>query len=263
MGHQWQMGLGLVCVMAISTSVARSQDDAAADEIKAWQARRVTEFAAYQVVQLSSSGEMPLTLEKGSVLSWSNPIRKTAAGAVFLWTVEGRPQLIASTYPYEMGVEQELTSLSELPLKLSGDDGRTHRFTSGIEWKDVPDADPPHKQRALRLTQMRRIAERFRVQGNGANKFDARLLTQPIYRSPMEAKVDVAAFVFVQGTDPEAVLLVESTPGPAWRYALARMTSIPISADLDDNRVWQLPASWNVRLADNQPFHTVQLPGVK
>lgn len=264
MHHSARMSGVVSCLVLIMVSMARAQEDpTAAEEAKAWQARRLAEFEAYEVVLASPQEDVPVKFERASVLSWSNPIRKTAAGAVFLWTIDGRPQMIASTYPYENGIEQELTSLSESLLILRGDKTFMHRFTPGIEWKEISGTEPPHKQRALRLTQMRRIAERFHVQGGNQRKFDARLLPQPIFRSPAETKVDTAVFAFVQGTDPEAVLMIEPTNKPGWRYALARMTTVPISADLDDEQVWELPACWNTRLADEMPFHTIPLPGAK
>ncbi len=257
------IGRGIVCLVVMTAGLAQGQDDRVAEEAKAWQARRVTEFAKYHIQQVSPQGEVPVMFEKASALSWSNPIRKTAAGAVFLWTIEGRPQLIASTYPYEQGIEQEFTSLSPHPLLIRSAGGETHHMTPGVEWKDVPDAEPPHKQRALRLTQMRRIAERFRVQGSGDNKFETRLLTQPVYRSPVESKIDTAVFTFVQVTDPEAILILETTETSSWRYALARMTTFPIVAHLDDQPVWELPSCYYTRMNDNLAFRTLQIPGAK
>jgi hypothetical protein len=255
-------GITVLCLVASFTVMARGEDDPA-EEVKAWQARRVMDFANYEVVRLGTT-ETPVKFEKASMLSWSNPIRKTAAGAVFLWTVDDRPQLIASTYPYEMGIEQELTSLSPLPLRVVGSNGETHQLKPDIQWKDVPDAEPPHKQRALRLTQMRRIAERFRVNCSGENKFETRLLTQPIYRAPAETAVDNAVFVFVQGTDPEVVLLLEpNEKNSGWKYALARMTCVPVAATLDDQTVWEVADCYSTRWDDNYPFRTLQLRGAK
>src|SRR5206468_1146035 len=59
---------------------------------------------------------------------------------------------------------------------------------------------------------------------------DLRLLTRPLYRhASNDPNVsDGALFVFVQGTDPEAALLIEARLDErgqlAWQYALARMT---------------------------------------
>ena len=237
-------------------------DEDAADNSKAWQERRQAEFAEYEIAQLGPDGEVAVKFETNSLLNWSNPIRRSPAGAVYLWTIAGRPQLIASTYPYKGGIEQELTSLSELPLQARREEADVHRFPQGIEWKQFAEADAPVKSRSLRLTQMRRLAERFRVSGVlDTNQFEARLLTQPIYRSPVDSDADIAIFAFVQGTDPEAVLLIEAEGTTRFRYALARMTVVAITGDLDDIRVWDLPSCWPDRKAPDQPFRTIQFPG--
>lgn len=255
---------GTVCMLLmLFASLSVYAQEPTDEEAKAWQQRRQAEFARYELVQQSPTGELAVPLEPKSLLNWSNPIRKTPAGAVFLWTLGGRPQMIASTYPVVNGVEQELTSLADLPLLLRQDGQPVHRFQPGIEWKNVPDADPPVTSRTLRLTQMRRIAERLRVTGGDDRTFDARMLTQPVYRSPAKSPTDAALFVFVQGTDPEAVLLLEAVEDRGWRYALARMTRVAIWADLDEQRVWDLPASWKQPPPPDGPFHLVPLPGVR
>ena len=238
-------------------------DEDAADDSKAWQKRRRAEFAEYKIAKLGPDGEVAVKLETNSLLSWSNPIRRAPAGAVYLWTIAGRPQLIASTYPYPYGIEQELTSLSELPLLARREDTDVHLFPQGIEWQPFAEVDAPKTSRTLRLTQMRRLAERFSVNGvQGTDAFEARLLTQPIYRSPVDSDADIAIFAFAQGTDPEAVLLIEAEETSRFRYALARMTTLHITADFDSIRVWDLPDCWPNRKAPDQPFHTVQLPGI-
>jgi len=249
-------------VPLIRSNPSADGSDATVDEAIAWRSRRTAEFAAHQVVQLTALGQVPLQFEKSSLLNWSNPIRKSPAGAVFIWTANNRPQLISSTYPYPDGIEQEMTSLSEDPLFLNQGKSTEHRFTPGIQWLDVRNSEPPHRQRALRLVQMRRIAEQFRVFCNGKVPFEARLLPQPIFRSPVESKIDNAIFAFVQGTDPEAVLLIEPNGEDGWRYALGRMTTIPITAEFNKEKVWDLPWS-SASFKNDQPFHKNQLPGVK
>ena len=246
-----------------SPSVSKTGQTAAnIDESKAWYTRRVAECESHDIVLSSSEGSIPLKFERASLLNWSNPIRNTPAGAVFIWTVEGRPQVIASTYPIKDGIEQELTSLSENPLVLNQGKTDEHRFPKGIEWREMPNVEAPSKQRNLRLVQMRRMAERFRVFGNGDNKFEARLLTQPIFRSSAVAMNETAVFAFVQGTDPEAVLLIETNGTEGWRYAFARMTMVPILANLDNELVWSL-AWFGSSLLNDQPFHKIQYPGSK
>lgn len=256
------MGLySIVLLVPLCAFHVVADEDAAANS-KAWQERRQAEFAEYEIARLEPDGEVAVKFETTSLLNWSNPIRSSPAGAVYLWTIAGRPQLIASTYPYRGGIEQELTSLSELPLLARREKADVHRFPQGIEWQQFAKADAPVKSRSLRLTQMRRLAERFRVSGVlDTNQFEARLLTQPIYRSPVDSDADIAIFAFVQGTDPEAVLLIEAEGTTRFRYALARMTVVAITGDLDDVRVWDLPNIWPDRKSPDQPFRTIQFPG--
>jgi hypothetical protein len=53
--------------------------------------------------------------------------------------------------------------------------------------------------------------------------------------------LDGALFAYVQGTDPEAVLVLEAigTPEKAdWQYALVRATSGGLEVKLDNEVVW-------------------------
>lgn len=265
LGIELFFGIAVNCTNAQEVNSSQTKSDETVsniDDSKLWKDRRVAEFAAHEVVQLAPDGEVPARFEKNSLLNWSNPIRNAPAGAVFLWTVEGRPRLIASTYSYRDGIEQELSSLSEHAMALNQGKVGEHRFTPGIEWKEMPKVEPPHKQRTLRLVQMRRMAERFRVTIIAKETSDARLLTQPIYRTSAEDKVECAIFAFVQGTDPEAVLLIEAAETNAWRYAFARMTSVRVTADLDNERVCDL-AWFHSSYLNDQPFHKIQYPGHK
>ena len=69
-----------------------------------------------------------------------------------------------------------------------------------------------------------------------------RLLTQPVFRTTAELTDDVALFAFVQGTDPECVLLLEATAEGKWHYALTRQTKWPLKVELDGNEVVDFPS---------------------
>lgn len=196
---------------------------------------RQAEFAEF-VLSREAEPPIPLTLEPQSVLNWSNPERGTRDGALFLWTDQGRPQMLVCAYEFNDRLKQEFHSLSTEPIVAERAGQTVHRFSPGVEWKDLPDAPKAVAQRGLRLTQMRRMAERFRV---SLSKAETRLLPQPVFRSPATAATDVAVFVFVQGTDPECTLLLEITPENDWRYALARQTRWGIRVHLDDRQVWE------------------------
>jgi hypothetical protein len=125
--------------------------------------------------------------------------------------------------------------------------------TPGIAFKDIPGAPAPADNPAARLKQMKGLADRFKVAITGwkADKSDReelRLLPRQLYRyEPSEAPgrgsgwIDGGVFAFVQGTDPEAMLLLEAVHpdgSPRWQYAFARATSTALEARLDKTVVW-------------------------
>ena len=71
-------------------------------------------------------------------------------------------------------------------------------------------------------------------------------MTQPLYRysSPDDQILDGALFAFVQGTDIEALLLIEATgqPESPWRYGFSRMTGWPVEARYRGKVVWTVPS---------------------
>ena len=77
------------------------------------------------------------------------------------------------------------------------------------------------------------------------------MLATPIYRYEIDSVkaahpdlIDGAVFAFVQGTDPEAVLLVEAVRqggGIGWQYAFGRATGYDVEARLGSSVVWSPP----------------------
>jgi len=230
-------------------AIAFSQDtpaDAAKTERENWLKQRTLEFESYRF-ELEGLTSRKLVLETKAILDWSNPERGTFFGATFLWTYEGRPELIGDAYGRGQHLRHEFQSLSTEPISAGRRGNHLHRFKPGIQWHDLAGAPPPSKSSALRLTQMRRQAERFRVtvvtQKPNENEQAAplRLLTQPVYRSPETSAADIGLFEYVQGTDPECALLVEITPEKQWRYTLARQTGAALKIELDGQQVLELP----------------------
>jgi hypothetical protein len=218
--------------------VAQEQEPADAKSLaQRWLDERHAEFQGYRLVRAGQAAA--LTMEPRSILNWSNPERGTDRGAVFLWSNDGRPQLIACGFEWGGSLKHEFQSLSTDAIIAERDGGTVHHFGPGVEWKSLSNAPDPASQRALRLSQMRRLAERFRVSVGNKEWSETRLLTQPAYRSPMSAPNDIALFLFVQGTDPECVLLLEATPQGNWQYALARQTKWGLKVELDNVQVWE------------------------
>jgi hypothetical protein len=234
----------------------QSQEPPSQDSYQDWLAKRTAEFESYKFASEGPQSQS-LALEPRSLLNWSNAERGTAAGAVFLWTQQGQPAMIANAFGRGQYLKHEFHSLSDQPLVGERTGQRVHRFAPGIEWHELPGAPVPAASRPLRLTQLRRQAERFEV-SIVALKMGMpvpavmRLLSQPVYRSPESAEGDTALFLFVQGTDPECVLTLQATADRKWRYALTRQTKAAVKAKLDDKQVLDLPV-WKVE-ADSAFF---------
>ncbi|MCC9599555.1 hypothetical protein LOC67_03205 [Stieleria sp. JC731] len=206
-------------------------------------------------ISISTAGPPAERIEKidQPVLSWSNPERNTTAGALHLWTREGRPQAAMCLYPSLEIVHLEFQSLSDHPL-LAQDGYKLiwQPNEAGITWKDLPNAEPPMKTPFQRLRQMRSLVRRFEAKLVPPRKtaVPLRMLERPIYRYPKSSSelIDGAVFSFVQGTDPEVLLLLEayqSEDGEKYRYALARMSIVPTQVTFDETRIWE--TDWAVQ----------------
>jgi hypothetical protein len=228
--------------------LARAEEDSS--PARAWLSARLAEFQEYRF-EREGAAPVELALAPQSLLNWSNPERGTEFGALYLWTHDGRPQMIACAFEWK-SLKHEFHSLSEDPIAATRRGGPVHRFGPGIEWLDLPGAEKPARTRALRLTQMRRMAERFRVSVGHTDWAQTRLLSQPVFRSPESSGAEAAIFVFVQGTDPECVLLLETVDG-RWRYALARQTKFGLQAEFDGRVIWE-------REPNHRPLATPQTP---
>jgi hypothetical protein len=218
----------------------------------------------YEIQAREEAGEYrPLLLQPSPVLQYTNPERGFQQhGAFYVWTLDGRPLCIGSIWstvpaddPDRRWVANELHSLATGPLRSQhepriGKRGPVPQWVTeqrGIAWAEFADAPPPAMTRSLRLVQMRRLAEQFTARISNVAKGtegDLRLLPQPLYRYPADVAgaVDGGLFAFVQGTDPEVLLLVEAVgAGDAarWRYAFARFTHISAVVQHEGRTVWQ------------------------
>jgi hypothetical protein len=226
---------------------------------KDWLTDRAGELAAY-TAYLESTTAARLILEPQPLLDWSNPERGTLFGATFLWTVQGRPALIADAYGRGEYLRQEFQSISDQPIVVKRGESVVHRFHPGIEWRDLADSTQPAESLPLRLVQMRRLAQRFQATVLTESPLgelepsSLRLLSQPVYRPSNTASAQVAIFQFVQGTDPECALLLEVTLQKTWRYALVRQTMASLKVELDSHIVLDLPRFRQALAEADSPF---------
>jgi hypothetical protein len=235
--------LSAACILLpLFVTVVRGQEGT--DEFKnaatQWIAQRQEAFKSY-TFQLGNNGDR-LVLEPRSILNWSNPERSAAKGGVFLWTYDGRPQLVACAFMNRDKVEHEFQSLATLSIVAERDSRQVHRFEPGTEWMPLKNAPSPAQKPAVRLSQFRRQAERFGISfGENEKWTQTRLLTQPVFLSEDQS---VAMFLFVQGTDPECTLLLSIEDDKSWQFALARLTKYGLKAKVDEEIVWERMPAW-------------------
>jgi hypothetical protein len=229
-----------------------AQETASDSAVTSWIQQREAEFQQYRL-QRELAKPVALTLQPNSLLNWTNPERGTGEGAVFLWTDRGQPQMIACAFEWSGSVKHEFHSLSTESIPAERGGQAVHTFGPGIEWKPLA-APPPRAQRGGRLTQMRRLAERFAVEVGHSEWSPTRLLPQPVFRSPESTADDFGVFVFVQGTDPECVLLLMASEAKEWHYALARQTKFGLRATLDGKPVWDRRPNHQPQRDPTTPF---------
>jgi hypothetical protein len=88
-----------------------------------------------------------------------------------------------------------------------------------------------------------------------------RLLPKPLYRygSPQSEVLDGAIFSFVQGTNPEVVVLLEAgrvgeTEEYEWRFVFCAMTSYSVRALYQDKPVWSVGVRYNRHTTPEDAF---------
>jgi hypothetical protein len=206
---------------------------------------------------VASTGEK-LQLLNRAVSKWSNPERKTHAGALFVWTLKGRPEMLMCTYPTDNvgNYEHEFQSLSV--ESISGARQGSVFWEPGseaVQWQPIPANIPVGKTPAIRLVQMRRIASLYTAKLVFTKQPDQMLHVQttPLHRYDAdqlpETVVDGALFAYVQGTDPEVVAMVEARKNAAgeetWHIAFARMTVVSAKVEYQSATVWEV--EWGQR----------------
>ena len=222
-------------------------------------------FKSYSL-SAAVGGERPFSHREEPLVHFNNPVRQAFSDAVlFLWLDGERPRAAATIAIRSKGqVSREFTSLSSEPLECRGDAGeRWSPKSAGLPEQDLPEAPAPKGAENLRLIQMKQLARRFRVvmkEPATDEQSELRLMERPIYRFAAEQAdiIDGALFAFAEGTDPEALLLLEAVKGAggsqSWRYTLARMTARPLDAELDGRKTWSVLGFWSNPRSPSDPY---------
>ena len=242
-----------------------AQQDSQAAKIRAV----IDEVIGQHEVFIDSEGTVPLKVIPA--LRWSNNTRGTENAVTVLYVDKGRPFAAACLFPFDRGMIHDFQSLSREADKIvARRDGRIvwQPQKAGVEFAPIPDAPDPADSRAARLRQIKQLAERFQStmlgwKSESNDQEQLRLLNRPLYRYEPETGpvIDGAVFAFVQGTDPESLLLIElvqESSRPTWVYAFARRTAGKLEGRLDDKVVWTAPL--NPEYKDpNGPHFTVHM----
>lgn len=268
--------LAITLAVVCSSDRLRGQDPGPApaddhagrlDEMK----QTVRSFEAAAIVD---GARRPAVLRPEPLHRWNDPTRAFSDGTLWAWGSPGRPAAVATMelYPHEQQKRPtwslEFVSLSTERVEVEGGegfdtpwgdlappapDGQVHWSpkSAGVEFHPVPGAPAPAGSEAARLRQMRDLAQRFSARQfypPKAQTYELRLLPRPIdrYADAAAGLVDGAMFVFVYGTNPEVLLLIEARQGrsPAeasWRYAIARLSRAGPTVSFDQQEVWTEP----------------------
>jgi hypothetical protein len=253
-------------VVAAEPPTGAERKDSQAEKIRA----AIDEVLGRHQVFPTEESKEPLEVIRA--LRWSNNPRGTENGLTVLYVRKGRPYAVACLFPYDRGMIHDFQSLArESDRIVARRDGEAvwQPQEAGVAYAPIPDAPIPRGSRPERLQQIKQLAERFesamlgwRVDTNDQEKL--RLLPRPLYRyDPGSGPVlDGAVFAFVQGTDPESLLLIELVKEgaqPRWVYAFARRTAGKLEGRLDGRVVWTAPL--NPEYKDPRaPRLTVHMP---
>jgi hypothetical protein len=248
---QWVLTGALVLPFLVADrSPARAQET---DKDQAAEAGRLIAQEIAKIEMRSGSGDdvAPLERSNSSILHWTNPTLGTIYGDVFVWTRNGRPMAVASIFkfysPFTI-MSIEFQSFSTEPFEATFDGEKI--WSPGVEeveFLTLSGAPEPSPAKFARLRQMRSLAESFSVDATVRTDDSItrrlRMLPQPIFRHDSRDPdvMDGAIFAFVEGTDPELLILIEARKtkdGFEWQYAIGRMNSLRFEVRRDDKAVW-------------------------
>jgi hypothetical protein len=209
------------------------------------------------------------SLRTAPVLRWSQPVRGGDDGAVYVWLDRGRPAIIGAIFAWPRNdglrvVVHEMHALTSTAMQAAYKKSEVWALEKpALEYKRVSGAAAPAASPAQRLAQIRTLGRDFTANSidRDDREWELRLLAQPLYRYELKDHpelVDGAILAFVQGTDPEVLLILEARRDgdkSYWQYALARFSDFRLFVKFNGAEVWRVPKS---TFADNQAPYFVR-----
>lgn len=208
-------------------------------------------------------GDAEAELQTQPLFRWKNPV-SGADGAVFVWSVQDRPIALAKAHVNDTKQHYVETLVAITPKPFHVDRKQPPDWLPpGSEVKPamIKDAEPPAEAAGVRLTQMRALARQYRFTSlwgeENRSEWELRLLSTPLhrYRSPENDVIDGAIFGYAQGTNPEAIVIIEAmstATGKHWEATPQRLSGYAIKAWRGDEAVFDVP--YLQRTPNNLPF---------
>ena len=239
--------LAMTVQVNFAQEAAKPTDDPSPAKTVSPLRKLLDESLTWDELYLDENSTTPMTVRVA--MRWANNIRGSDAGMTLLFLKDGRPEAVCSVYPWEKNLIHEFDSLSRGKLIGKRDGERAWTPSKpGVVFHTIPEAAAPGETPVMRLREMKALAAEFSStmlgwRADKGDREDLRLLPQPLYRyeSKRTDVVDGAVFAFVQGTDPESLLLIEAFHNGKrleWQFAFARNTSGELEGRHREKVVW-------------------------
>jgi hypothetical protein len=243
-------------VLERGVSAQDADAPAAKKDVSAKQIAEMRRFVErFQTVAIAEGRRTPVPLEREPLHRWTDPTRGTNDGALWVWRPAPGVRPVAAL-AINLNLENlkiwsfEFISLSTGLVESNDGQLRWEPREPGLVFKEIPGAPAPAASEAARHRQVRDLAKRF----SGTEywkvtdqNYPLRMLPHPIdrYHDHRAGLVDGAIFVFANGTNPEALLLIEAQKQgdgpPKWTYAAQTLTTAAPTLKLDRKEVWTTP----------------------
>jgi len=249
----WSWSLRATILASLFLAGDRWQASAQAPTDEQSRAARLRQMKAlaktFTVAGVGAVGRPPLGPSAEPVFRYNEAARGFLDGTIWTFGDRGRPLAMLKAEIHENGVVYGLVSLAPETISASGINGwRWSSTRIGLKLEPIPRAPTPAATGRERLLQMKALARRFSAiedDGPTHGKFTLRLLPTPIhhYTDAASDHLDGAIFGFATGTNPDLLLVIESTqaPGissPSWSYGFARIGGADLSGRLDGAITW-------------------------
>ena len=207
-------------------------------------------------------------LNSTPVLKWTNDVQNNQDGALFVWMLDDRPQVLGCVFTYYyQGQERrkhQLHSLAMSGLSAVIDTVPVWQpASSGLQFATVPDSGIPETDAGKLKLQLRRLARRFsaELEDEKGGTTELRLMPTPLITYAPQKSDCIAGgiFAYATGTDPDLLLVLEVrniNEKPAWNYAFARFHYCRLTARLDGTQVWEAQKEMAMKtdLRENSAF---------